>query len=235
MTPLSHDTTIRWIRAGLLALPISGLLTMWSTLIPQPNPTTEFEAWSRFVTTPDYLISHLLGSNLGIILLIFGVIALGAYLAKGVHSGRLGLVAMVTIIASNTLALMSAGGWSTFAAPAIGRAYLAGIEEAMLIDVGMDYIVIFMLVIVLAFIGNVLLGIAIWRSGILPKWAGAVWIAWAVMFYVAGVLSGFLFTSSSLPTQPIGSLIMAISGGWIVWSALRRPSTAALQQHKQEA
>jgi hypothetical protein len=229
MTSLSRDTTINWIRAGLLALPISGLLTMWSTLIPQPNPTTEFEAWSHFVTTTDYLISHLLGSNLGIILLIFGVIALGAYLTRG-RSGRFGLVAMVIIIAANALALMSAGGWSTFAAPAIGRAYLAGIEDAMRIDVGIDYIVIFMLVIALSFIGNVLLGIAIWRSGIIPKWAGAIWIVWAVMFYVAGVLSGFLFTSSSLPTQPIGSLLMAISGGWIVWSVFRQSPPAALQQ-----
>ena len=229
MTSLLRDTTINWIRAGLLALPISGLLTMWSTLIPQPNPTTEFEAWSHFVTTTDYLISHLLGSNLGIILLIFGVIALGAYLTKG-RSGRFGLVAMVIIIAANALALMSAGGWSTFAAPAIGRAYLAGIEDAMRIDVGIDYIVIFMLVIALSFIGNVLMGIAIWRSRIVPKWAGAIWIAWAVMFYVAGVLSGFLFTSSSLPTQPIGSLLMAISGAWMVWSALRRPPPALQQQ-----
>ena len=229
MTTLSRDTTINWIRAGLLALPISGLLTMWSTLIPQPNPSTEFEAWSHFVTTTDYLISHLLGSNLGIILLIFGVIALGAYLTRG-RSGRFGLVAMVIIIAANALALMSAGGWSTFAAPAIGRAYLAGIEDAMRIDVGIDYVVIFMLVIALSFIGNVLLGIAIWRSRIIPKWAGAIWIAWAVMFYVAGVLSGFLFTSSSLPTQPIGSFLMAISGGWIVWSALRRPPPALQQQ-----
>ena len=235
MTSLSRDTTINWIRAGLLALPISGLLTMWSTLIPQPNPTTEFEAWSRFVTTTDYLISHLLGTNLGIILLIFGVIALGAYLAKRGHSCRLGLMAMIITIAANTLALMSAGGWSTFAAPAIGRAYLAGIEEAMLIDVGIDYLVIFMLVIAFAFIGNVLLGITILRSRTLPKWAGAIWIAWAVMFYVAGVLSGFLFTSSSLPTQPIGSLLMAISGGWIAWSVFRQRSPAALQQHKQEA
>ena len=231
----SSPNTINWIRIGLLALPISGLLTMWSTLIPQPNPTTEFEAWSRFVTTTEYLISHMLGSNLGIILLIFGVIALGAYIAKGGRSGRLGLVAMVIMIAANTLALMSAGGWSTFTAPAIGRAYLSGIEDAMRIDVGLDYIVIFMLVIVLAFIGNMLLGIAIWRSGTLPKWAGAIWIAWAVLFYVAGVLSGFLFTSSSLPTQPIGSLLMAISGGWIVWSVFRQPSPTALQQYRQEA
>ena len=227
----SSSNTTNWIRIGLLALPISGLLTMWSTLIPQPDPSTEFEAWSHFVTTTDYLISHLLGSNLGIILMIFGVIALGAYLTRG-RSGRFGLVAMVIIIAASALALMSAGGWSTFAAPAIGRAYLAGIEDAMRIDVGIDYIVIFMLVIALSFIGNVLLGLAIWRSRMIPKWAGAIWIVWAVMFYVAGVLSGFLFTSSSLLTQPIGSLLMAISGGWIVWSVFRQPPPTALQQQE---
>ena len=231
-SPSSPPNTINWIRIGLLALPISGLLTIWSTLIPQPNPTTEFQAQSRFVTTIEYLISHLLGTNLGIILLIFGVIALGAYIAKEGPSGRLGLLAMVITIAANTFGLMSAGGWSTFAAPAIGRAYLSGIEDAMLIDVGLDYIVIFMLVIVLAFIGNVLLGIAIWRSRTLPKWAGAIWIAWAVLFYVAGVLSGFLFTRSSLPTQPIGSLLMAISGGWIVWRVFRQPPPTLKQQEQ---
>ena len=135
----------------------------------------------------------MLGTNLGIILLIFGVIALGAYIAKeGGRSGRLGLVAMVIIIAANTLALMSAGGWSTFAAPAIGRAYLSGIEEAMQIDVGLDYIVIFMLVIALSFIGNVLLGIAIWRSRTLPKWAGGYLVSVGSYVlcdrYIVGVL-----------------------------------------------
>jgi hypothetical protein len=139
-------------------------------------------------------------------------------------------MAMIITIAANALGLMSASGWSTFAAPAIGRAYLAGMEDAMRVDVGADFIVIFMLAIALSFIGNVLLDIAIWRSGIFSKWAGAIWLAWAVMFYVAGVLSGFLFTGSSLPTQPIGSLLMAVSGGWIVWSALRRPPPALQQQ-----
>ena len=225
----SSTNTTNWIRIGLLALPISGLLTAWATLTPQPNPSTEFEAWSRFVSTTKYMISHLLGTMLGIILMILGVIALGAYLAKGGRSGRLGLVAMVITVAANTLALPITG-WSAFAAPAIGRAYIAGIEGAMRIDVGTDFIVIFMLTIVLAFVGNVLLGIAIWRSRTLPKWAGAIWIAWAVMFYLAGILYGFLFTGSSPPTQPVGSLLMAISSGWIVWTVMRQPSPTLQQQ-----
>ncbi len=167
--------TINWIRIGLLVLPISGVLTAWATLTPQPNPSTEFEAWSRFVTTTNYMLTHLLGTMLGIILLIFGVIALGATLAKGVRSGRLGLVAMVITIAANMLFLPIAG-WAAFGEPVIGRAYLSGIEEAMQFNPGIDFSVIFLLSILLAFIGNVLLGIAIWRSRTLPKWAGSIWV-----------------------------------------------------------
>jgi hypothetical protein len=232
---LSSPNTINWIRIGLLALPISGVLTAWATLTPQPNPSTEFEAWSRFVTTTYFMFTHLVGTILGIILLIFGVIALGAYFAqKGVRSGRLGLVAMVVTIAANTLFLPIAG-WAAFGEPVIGRAYLSGIEEAMQFNPSIDFSAIFLVSVLLAFIGNVLLGIAIWRSGTLPKWAGAIWIAWAVMFYVAGVLYGLFFVGSSPPTQPIGSLLMAISGGWIVWRVFRQPPPATLQQHKQEA
>jgi hypothetical protein len=56
--------------------------------------------------------------------LIFGVIALGAYLAKWGRSRRLGLVAMVTTIAANMLFLPIAG-WAAFGEPVIGRAYLS--------------------------------------------------------------------------------------------------------------
>ena len=58
------------------------MLTAWATITPQPNPVIEFEAMSRFVTTTAYLLAHLLGTTLGIILLNFGVLALGAYLVK---------------------------------------------------------------------------------------------------------------------------------------------------------
>src|SRR3712207_5403594 len=199
-SPSSLPNTINWIRIGLIALPISGLLTAWATLTPQPNPSTEFEAWSRFVTTNYYMITHLLGTMLGIILLIFGVIALGVYFTqKEVRSGRLGLVSVVITITANMLFLPIAG-WAAFGEPVIGRAYLSGIEEAMQFNPSMDFSIIFLLSVLLALFGNLLLGIAIWRSGTLPKWSGAIWIAWAVMFYVAGVFYGLFFVGSSPPT-----------------------------------
>jgi len=223
MKTSSQSTTNNWMRIGLLAIPISGLLTAWATLTPQPNPSTDFEAWARFVTTTYFMFTHLLGTILGIILVIFGVIALGSYLAK--EGGRLGMVSMVVTIAANMLFLPIAG-WAAFGEPAIGRAYLSGIGEARQINPGIDFIVIFLSSIILALIGNVLLGIAIWRSRTLPKWSGVLWIAWAVMFYAAGVLFGLFVFGSSPPTQPVGSLLMAVSGGMIVWSVFRRRTTA---------
>ena len=43
------------------------------------------------------------------------------------------------------------------------------------------------------------------------------------MFYVLGVVLGQATTGASLVTQPIASLLIVASGGWIAFSALRRP------------
>ena len=94
---MSAPNIARWIGIGLLGLPLYGALTFWSSLDPQPDPNTRYEAWSRFVTTDHYVLSHLLGSILGLILAIFGTFALGVYLARS-RAGRLGLAAMVMTV-----------------------------------------------------------------------------------------------------------------------------------------
>ena len=213
---------INWIRVGLLALPVYGLLTFWSTLHPQPDQVENPEVWARFVSSTSYLVSHLLGSTGGTILAIFGVFALGVYLARS-RAGRLGLAAMVVTVAAHALLLVPAV-LSTFATPAIGRAYLAGIEDVMKVEFSPAMTATFMLGLVLALVGNLLLGLAVWRSGTLPRWAGATWAVSALVFYVLGVVLGQATTGASLPTQPVGASLMVISGGWIAWSALRRSS-----------
>ena len=108
----------------MLTLPVYGLLTFFGTLTHQPDPDTYFEDYIRYVTTTSYLVNHLVASKGGTILLIFGVFALGAYLANG-RAGRIGLVAMVVTVAGSALQLPIFGA-STFAVPAIGDAYSAG-------------------------------------------------------------------------------------------------------------
>ena len=91
---MAAANTTRWIGIGLLGLPLYGALTAWSSLEGQPDPETQLRAWSRFVTTSEYVIGHLFGSILGLVFLIFGVFALGVYLATS-RVPRLGLWAMV--------------------------------------------------------------------------------------------------------------------------------------------
>jgi hypothetical protein len=228
---MSAPNITRWIGIGLLGLPLYGALTFWSSLHPQPDPNTRYEAWSRFVTTDHYVLSHLLGSILGLILAIFGTFALGAYLARS-RDPRLGLVAMVMTVLGSAL-FLPAMGVSTFATPEEGQAYLAGIEEfAELPPIFADtaFAVTSLLVIVLLFVGNVLLGVAVWRSGTLPRWAGALWAAAAVFMYPLGIVYAavILGVQSTPRTVLVGALLIVISGAWMAWAVLGRPSTEAV-------
>jgi len=222
-----NTTTTNWIRAGLLALPIYGLLTAWSSLGAQPDQVKEPEAWARYVSTTSYLVSHLIGSTGGTILAIFGVFALGAYLATS-RAGRLGLAAMVVAAAGHALLLVPSV-ISTFVTPAIGEAYLSGMEDVIK-GVGFHpaMMVIYLLGLLLAFVGNVLLGVAVFRSGTLPKGAGAIWVVSVLVFYALGAVLGIFTTGASLPTQPVGALLMAISGGAMAYSALRRRTASTV-------
>jgi hypothetical protein len=221
---MSAPNTLNWIRVGLLALPIYGLLTAWATLDPQPDQVKHTEEWARFVGSTSYLVDHIFGAIGGSVLAILGVFALGAYLIRS-RAGNLGLAAMVITVVGQGLAL-TIGGVTAFATNAIGRAYPAGIKDVMQVEFASEMTATLGLAILLLFVGNVLLGVAVWRSGTLPKWAGVIWVASALMFYALGAVAGMLTTGASLPTQPVGGLMIAISGGWIAWCVLRRPSSA---------
>ena len=222
--PMSDYKAVNWIRVGLFALPIYGLLTAWSTLDPQPDQVKHPEEWARFVGSTSYLVDHIFGAIGGAVLAILGALALGAYLANS-RAGRLGLAAMVITVVGQALGLVI-GPISTFALNAIGRAYLAGMKNVMQVEFASSMTVIYALAILLMFVGSVLLGVAVWRSGTLPKWAGALWVASSLLFYLLGAVAGLLTTGASLPTQPLGGLLIAISGGWIAWSVLSRHSGA---------
>ena len=123
-------------------------------------------------------------------------------------------------------------GTSTFAAPREGQAYLAGIEEfhelPIIFAITMQGLTV-VVAIVLGFVGNVLLGVAVWRSGILPKWGGALWAAAPVLIYVFGLVYAMTIGAQATPpTVPAGAVVVVISGVWMAWSALSRPSAQAV-------
>ncbi len=224
---MSTPNITRWIGIGLLGLPLYGTLTFWSSLDPQPDPSTHLEAWSRFVTTNYYVLGHLLGSILGLIFLIFGIFALGAFLARS-RAGRMGLVAMVITVLGNAL-FLPLQGISTFSAPKEGQAVLAGIEEyeklpPIFADTASS--LTGLLDIVLLLVGNILVGVAVWRSGTLPRWVGALWAAANVLMYLSLVYAATIGPASTPPTVLVGAALVVISGAWMAWSVLSRPTAA---------
>ncbi|GGI94055.1 hypothetical protein [Pseudarthrobacter scleromae] len=217
---MNPQDTGRWIRAGLWALPASWLLTAWSSLEPQPDQEIDPGAWARFVSSYSYQASHLVGSTGGTILAVFGLFALGCFLAGG-RSGRLALAAMV-IAAAGTALLLVPAVISTFVTPAVGRAYLAGNQDVMQLEFPGSMSAAFMAGLVLAFVRTVLLGVAVWRSRVLPRWAGALWVTGAVVFYALGVVLGQATTGSSLPTQSAGAALLAVAAGGTAWRGSAR-------------
>jgi hypothetical protein len=232
---MSTPNTTRWIGIGLLGLPLYGALTFFSSLEPQPDPNTQYDAWARFVTTDGYVLSHLFTSGLGTILAIFGTVALGTYLARS-RAERMGLAAMVFAVFSHALFLMI-GGVSTFSAPFEGQIVLAGMEEIdklpTLLATTLQGLTQ-MVAVLLGFVGNVLLGVAVWRSGILPKWAGALWAFAPVLMYVLGMVYAWTIGAQATPpTVPAGAVLLMISGAWMAYSVLRRPSAQAVNVQVQ--
>ena len=215
-----------WIRVGLFALPAYGLLVAYSTWKPQPDQVSDPEGWARFVSSTSYLVEHLLGNVLGTALVIFGTFALGAYLTAS-RAPRLALWGMLLSITGYVLFTVP-GIISTFATPAIGAAYLSGNREVMALVFSPILTVIIVAALLLAVIGNALLSVAIWRSGSLPRWAGVIWAAATLIFYVLGAALGMAATAASLPTQPIGGILMAIAGAWIAWAAVRQGATESI-------
>ena len=212
-----------WVRVGLFALPLYGLLTLWTTFIHQPDPNADFEVYARYVSATNYLVDHLFGSILGVTLAIFGAVALGVYLS----SRRSALWAMVTSVAGNAL-ILTIFGMSTFATPAIGRAYLEG--QRNIIEVNQD--ILGTPVIVTALVGGllystgtILFGIAVWRSATLPKWAGILYAPTGLLISILGLMEG--------PWQTLGSILIIIGGGWIAWSVMRRPSSEPIETAPQ--
>ena len=227
---MSAPNITRWIGIGLLGLPLYGVLTFFSSLDPQPDPNTHYDAWARYVTTDSYVLTHLFLSDLGLILAIFGTFALGAYLATS-RAGRMGLVAMAIAVFGSLLFLM-VGGVSTFSSPEQGQMHLQGIEgirqmptilaeTAMMATFGVSFL--------LMLVGNVLLGAAVWRSGTLPRWAGALWVAGSALPLLGQIYIMLpIGADSTLPTVPVGMALLVVGGAWMAYSVLRRPSAQAV-------
>ncbi len=193
--------------AGLWSLPVYGVLLAVSTLTHQPDVETDFAGYARYVTTDEFLVSHLAASVGGAALAVLGVTSAVVFLADG-RARRLALTgAVVTIVANVYLA--AAFGSAAFVQPGIGRAFLRGMPGVEELNADTAYgpalvatIAASLLVLVA---GAILLGTSIARTSPALRWVGIGYAVSLTVFSFSGVL-GF-----GAGTQPAAGLLLAVS------------------------
>lgn len=201
-------------RGALWALPVWAALLFLGTLTHQPDPQTAFADFAAYVTTTQFLVSHLVASIGGAAIGSIGVIGLMLYLQDS-KVARRAITGMAATVAGNTLN-SSIFGVAAFAQPAMGRIALAGGQNALDFYNQVYAVPLFgtAVVALLLFIaGGVFTGSAIAACGRWPRWTGWVYAVTTVGF----VLSNFL-----LPVgQSVMSALLFVATLAVAWSAGR--------------
>jgi len=219
-TSQSRNKLDDYARFGLWALPVWTVLLFLGTLTHQPAYQTDFPAYARYVTTTEFLISHLVASILGAAIGILGFIALFIILCKG-RTAALALWGLVTGVIGTTLTT-AVFGVAAFAQPAIGRAYLSG-HMAGVVALNNDVYGTVPLNatglpgFLLLTIGIICFGVAVIRSGSLPKLAGIGLVVGIVLFAPIGFFLADVVMS-------VGAVLLVASAIWIAiagWRTLR--------------
>ena len=215
------DKVRRFGRVALWALPVWAAMLFAGTVTHQPDPRVSFGDFARYVTTAEFLWSHLVNSITGAAIGSIGTVALLLYLQDTKVVGR-ALTGMVATIAGNTLT-SSIFGAAAFAQTAMGRLFLAGkpnapdfydaVYGAPLFGTAVVSLLLFM-------IGGVATGMAITGSGRFPRWTGWVYAIMTVCF----VLSNFL-----LPVgQSVTSALLIVATAVVAWRPSRKEEMAAV-------
>jgi hypothetical protein len=199
-------------RGAIWALPVWAAMLFLGTLTHQPDPQTDMAAFAAYVTTTEFLLSHLVNSIAGAAIGSIGVIGLMLYLQNTRAVGK-ALTGMVLTVTGNTLTA-SVFGAAAFAQTAIGNAFLAGKGDALAYYNLVYAAPLFITVIVgllLFMTGAGFTGSAISSSGRFPRWAGWAYAVTVIVF----VLSNFTIPVGQTPM----SALLFVTTMVIAWKA----------------
>jgi hypothetical protein len=219
------QTLDRWAWRLAWLLPVWGAVTIPATLSEQPDAKTDFPAYADYITTTRFLLGHLVGSIGGTVVGILGIVGLTVILAR-TRVARSALGAGTVAIVGSSL-LLPVIGVAAFAQPAIGDAAQAGVAGAQQIDsdiYGTLAIAVGVAAALAFTVGLAWLGVAVARSGVLPRWSG--WLLVAAGLFMG--VSGFLIWQ----LRPIGAACLLVGGLGIAWHAPRADKTAAARDDR---
>jgi hypothetical protein len=211
---------VRW---GAWLLPIAGIIpAIFFTIgmmTSNPDPDTDPKGAAEAATNAGAVV-------VGIILivatlaLIFGLFALYAWLASG-RTRNSALAGLLLSVVSVGLLLAGLGA-AILAAAIAADVYLSGDAGASAVltklsggTFGRAVVADFIVAIVVALAGSVANGVAIWRSGTLPRWSGVLYAA------------GFTLVIASTPiVTQVGGILLLIGGIWIARTISGQSATA---------
>jgi hypothetical protein len=200
------------IRMGMLTLVFGSLLGIVGLLIrgPVPLPNTDVETWAQVATGSSYFLAQVL-TIFAYVVPYFGFWAIYACLATNEKVEKLAFWGFMSSIIGTSLAIATLGVFS-FVSPLLAERYLQGDvqlpEIITQVATGQPAVINF-LGGTIYLLGTALLGLAIWRSGELPKWSGLL-IALHGLFLVVGFM---LF-----PLLVLSWVLLLFAGIWLVYT-----------------
>ena len=214
------DNLVRYARVGIWAVPVYAATLFAGTITHQPPPQTDLAGWSAYVTTNEFLVSHIAFSIFGAVFGAIGAVALGIVLMEQ-GSVKLGLAGLLTGVSANVVGA-SIFGIAAFAQPAIGRLYLAGnhdLAQNLYYDAAqgtpmVNVAIVFILLLVASFI---VFGVGFARLALMPRWAGIGYAVSGPLFAVIGfALDNWI--------QSVAAVLMTASAAWMVIAMRRQPA-----------
>lgn len=214
-------TTQTRVRYGAIALAVSALLFLAFQLFHPVSSLDLTDAAKAAATFGDPVFVF----TDALLIVSYAFLPLGLIAIYGLLADRPGGTWALTGIALLILAIgpfQAFSGVGTFGFSAAAQSILAGNAEAIDVLGRMvqgPSLPFGLTGVGLIIIGAIVLAVAIWRSGALPKWAGVAFAAGLVLFIVAvaspeAVQKGFRIADG---------LLMGIGGMWLAWALWWRP------------
>ncbi|HEX5156113.1 MAG TPA: hypothetical protein VFW17_02740 [Ktedonobacterales bacterium] len=217
-----HSTSTARVRLGATALGLAGILFVLYPAIRPFSDEKSLQGAAAFAST-EWLVAHILGM-LGFTLIGLGLLGLHITLRE-TRGERLAFGAVVVGWLGIGLTLPYYGG-EAFGLHAIGQEALRQ-HNATLVALanvvrGGPQEVMFGVGLLLIAVSAIMVAIAIWRSGVLPRWSG-----------VPFALAFALYIPQFFGNQPIRvahGLLVAIGCLWIAASMWRKSNARTLSR-----
>jgi hypothetical protein len=213
---MKFSSRIRW---SLLTLVVGSVLGIVGLLIrgPIPLPNMDVDAWAQAVTGDFYFWAQVI-IIIAYVLPYFGFWALFATLSRVGRVEKLAFWGFMGSILGTSLALPTLGIFA-FISPSLAHRYLNGdtqIPEIITQVATGQPAIINLTGGTIYLLGTVLLGIAVWRSGIISKWVG-------VLIALHGLLLVLGF--AIFPVLVLGWVLLLCAGLWVYFGVDKKVST----------